>query len=120
MVEDVSSLRLEERSKAGELRGAEGRMGALMGDASSESSSSSLERKFDPMVGVTSTATSRDQWSTRSRFSSPSTGSKCSENRSFEAARDNHQGGQEKSCASIGLFIRHRALIITTIAVDGS
>lgn len=35
VVEDISSLRLEERSKAGELRGAEGRMGALMGDASS-------------------------------------------------------------------------------------
>jgi len=35
VVEDVAALRLEERSKAGELRGAEGRMGALMGDASS-------------------------------------------------------------------------------------
>ncbi|KUJ20668.1 Hira-domain-containing protein [Mollisia scopiformis] len=35
VVEDVAGLRLEERSKAGELRGAEGRMGALMGDASS-------------------------------------------------------------------------------------
>ncbi|CAG8953214.1 hypothetical protein HYFRA_00003415 [Hymenoscyphus fraxineus] len=32
VVEDVAALRLEERSKAGELRGAEGRMGALMGD----------------------------------------------------------------------------------------
>ena len=36
VVEDVAGLRLEERSKAGELRGAEGRMGALMGDASSD------------------------------------------------------------------------------------
>lgn len=35
VVEDVASLRLEERSRAGELRGAEGRMGALMGDAAS-------------------------------------------------------------------------------------
>ena len=34
VIEDVPGLRLEERSKAGELRGAEGRMGALMGDAS--------------------------------------------------------------------------------------
>jgi protein HIRA/HIR1 len=34
VIEDVSGLLLEERSKAGELRGAEGRMGALMGDAS--------------------------------------------------------------------------------------
>lgn len=33
VIEDVASLRLEEISKAGELRGAEGRMGALMGDA---------------------------------------------------------------------------------------
>lgn len=33
VVEDVAGLRLEERSKAGELKGAEGRMGALMGDA---------------------------------------------------------------------------------------
>lgn len=36
VIEDVSGLRLEERSKAGELRGAEGRMGALMGDPASE------------------------------------------------------------------------------------
>lgn len=36
VIEDVSGLRLEERAKAGELRGAEGRMGALMGDASAE------------------------------------------------------------------------------------
>lgn len=33
VVEDVNALRLEEISKAGELKGAEGRMGALMGDA---------------------------------------------------------------------------------------
>jgi protein HIRA/HIR1 len=32
VIEDPAGLRLEERSKAGELRGAEGRMGALMGD----------------------------------------------------------------------------------------
>lgn len=37
IIEDVSGLLLEERSKAGELRGAEGRMGALMGDAKSKS-----------------------------------------------------------------------------------
>jgi protein HIRA/HIR1 len=37
VIEDVSGLRLEERSKASELRGAEGRMGALMGDASVQS-----------------------------------------------------------------------------------
>jgi protein HIRA/HIR1 len=35
VVEDVSALQLEEISKAGELRGAEGRMGALMGDVGS-------------------------------------------------------------------------------------
>jgi protein HIRA/HIR1 len=34
VIEDVAGLRLEERSKAGELKGAEGRMGALMGDTS--------------------------------------------------------------------------------------
>jgi protein HIRA/HIR1 len=34
VIEDVAGLLLEERSKAGEIRGAEGRMGALMGDAS--------------------------------------------------------------------------------------
>ncbi|RQM05713.1 hypothetical protein DH86_00003780, partial [Scytalidium sp. 3C] len=34
VVEDVAGLQLEEKSKAGELRGAEGRMGALMGDDS--------------------------------------------------------------------------------------
>jgi protein HIRA/HIR1 len=36
VVEDVAGLRLEEKSKAGELRGAQGRMGALMGDAGSD------------------------------------------------------------------------------------
>ena len=55
VVEDVSSLRLEERSKAGELRGAEGRMGALMGDASSNPSPPVLNGNSTPMVGVTST-----------------------------------------------------------------
>jgi protein HIRA/HIR1 len=35
VVEDVAGLRLEERSKAGELQKTEGRMGALMGDSSS-------------------------------------------------------------------------------------
>ncbi|KAG9230553.1 TUP1-like enhancer of split-domain-containing protein [Amylocarpus encephaloides] len=37
VVEDVSALRLEEKSKAGERKGAEGRMGALMGDSASSS-----------------------------------------------------------------------------------
>ena len=56
MVEDAR-LRLEERSKAGELRGAEGRMGALMGDASSNPLLlQSLNKGNIPMVGVTSTA----------------------------------------------------------------
>ncbi|OBT79239.1 hypothetical protein VF21_01741 [Pseudogymnoascus sp. 05NY08] len=36
VIEDVAGLRLEERSRAGELRGAEGRMGALMGDGATE------------------------------------------------------------------------------------
>ena len=35
VIETVEGLLLEERSKAGELKGVEGRMGALMGDASS-------------------------------------------------------------------------------------
>lgn len=35
VIEDVAGLRLEEKSKVGELRGAEGRMGALMGDSGS-------------------------------------------------------------------------------------
>jgi protein HIRA/HIR1 len=35
VIETVEGLRLEEHSKAGELKGVEGRMGALMGDASS-------------------------------------------------------------------------------------
>ncbi|KAI1006430.1 hypothetical protein K3495_g1793 [Podosphaera aphanis] len=39
VVEDVAGLRLEEKSRVGELKGAEGRMGALMGDASSNSTS---------------------------------------------------------------------------------
>lgn len=58
VVEDVSSLRLEERSKAGELRGAEGRMGALMGDASSDPPPPVLNGNSTstPMVGVTTTA----------------------------------------------------------------
>ena len=58
VVEDISSLRLEERSKAGELRGAEGRMGALMGDASSHGPTPALNGNSSStaMVGVTSTA----------------------------------------------------------------
>ena len=58
VVEDISSLRLEERSKAGELRGAEGRMGALMGDASSNGPPPVLNGNSSStaMVGVTSTA----------------------------------------------------------------
>ena len=58
VVEDISSLRLEERSKAGELRGAEGRMGALMGDASSNTAPPVLNGNSTstPMVGVTATA----------------------------------------------------------------
>ncbi|RKF58365.1 Protein HIR1 [Golovinomyces cichoracearum] len=38
VIEDVIGLRLEEKSKAGELKDAEGRMGALMGDANTISS----------------------------------------------------------------------------------
>ena len=58
VVEDVSSLRLEERSKAGELRGAEGRMGALMGDASSNPPPPVLNGNSTStsMTGVISTA----------------------------------------------------------------
>lgn len=39
VIEDVAGLLLEEKSKAGERRGAEGRMGALMGDSHLEKSS---------------------------------------------------------------------------------
>ncbi len=58
VVEDISSLRLEEKSKAGELRGAEGRMGALMGDASSNGPPPVLNghSSSTAMVGITSTA----------------------------------------------------------------
>lgn len=54
VVEDVAALRLEERSKAGELRGAEGRMGALMGDASPPNPTPVLNGNGAsvPMVGV--------------------------------------------------------------------
>ncbi|KAG0649629.1 hir-1 [Hyphodiscus hymeniophilus] len=58
VVEDISSLRLEEKSKAGELRGAEGRMGALMGDASSNGPPPALNGNSSStaMVGVAPTA----------------------------------------------------------------
>jgi protein HIRA/HIR1 len=57
VVEDVAALRLEERSKAGELRGAEGRMGALMGDAGSTSgppvmNGTGTNGTSTPMTGV--------------------------------------------------------------------
>jgi protein HIRA/HIR1 len=58
VVEDVAGLRLEEKSKAGELRGAEGRMGALMGDAGSNPPPVlNGNGSSTPMTGVTSTAT---------------------------------------------------------------
>lgn len=61
VVEDVNALRLEEISKAGELKGAEGRMGALMGDAGSSvpvpklngSAGNSTAAKTDPTPAVT-------------------------------------------------------------------
>ncbi|EPQ61597.1 Bgt-210 [Blumeria graminis f. sp. tritici] len=58
VVEDVAGLRLEEKSKAGELKGAEGRMGALMGDASSASSSAlnNNNETNTPMTGLISNA----------------------------------------------------------------
>jgi protein HIRA/HIR1 len=57
VVEDVAGLRLEEKSKAGELRGAEGRMGALMGDAGSNPPPVlNGNGTSTPMTGVTSTA----------------------------------------------------------------
>jgi protein HIRA/HIR1 len=59
VVEDVAGLRLEEKSKAGELRGAEGRMGALMGDAGSNpppALNGNGNGTSTPMAGVTSTA----------------------------------------------------------------
>ncbi|CZR61036.1 related to histone transcription regulator [Phialocephala subalpina] len=58
VVEDVAGLRLEEKSKAGELRGAEGRMGALMGDASSNPVPVPVNGNgaSTPMAGVSSTA----------------------------------------------------------------
>lgn len=55
VIEYVAGLRLEEKSKAGELKGAEGRMGALMGDTTSVSSPT-LDNGADtsmPMAGVT-------------------------------------------------------------------
>lgn len=59
VVEDVAALRLEERSKAGELRGAEGRMGALMGDAASNpvpvlNGDGGSNGISTPMTGITS------------------------------------------------------------------
>lgn len=57
VVEDVAGLRLEEKSKAGELRGAEGRMGALMGDAASAPAPPALNGTSTPtpMAGVVPT-----------------------------------------------------------------
>ncbi|KAH8775898.1 TUP1-like enhancer of split-domain-containing protein [Hyaloscypha finlandica] len=56
VVEDVAGLRLEEKSKAGELRGAEGRMGALMGDAGPNPPPVlNGNGTSTPMAGVTST-----------------------------------------------------------------
>ncbi|KAK0117648.1 HIR complex subunit [Cadophora gregata] len=61
VVEDVAGLRLEEKSKAGELQRTEGRMGALMGDVGSNpvpvvNGNGSGTGTSTPMVGVTSTA----------------------------------------------------------------
>jgi protein HIRA/HIR1 len=56
VVEDVAGLRLEEKSKAGELRGAEGRMGALMGDAGTASAPAPVLNGTTPAAG-TSTPT---------------------------------------------------------------
>lgn len=55
VVEDVAGLRLEEKSKAGELRGAEGRMGALMGDAGDAAPvlNGNSNGTTTPMAGVT-------------------------------------------------------------------
>jgi protein HIRA/HIR1 len=56
VVEDVAGLRLEEKSKAGELRGAEGRMGALMGDTGPNPPPVlNGNGTTTPMAGVTST-----------------------------------------------------------------
>jgi protein HIRA/HIR1 len=56
VVEDVAGLRLEERSKAGELQKTEGRMGALMGDSSSNPVPVlNGSGPSTAMVGVTST-----------------------------------------------------------------
>ncbi|RKF59581.1 Protein hir-1 [Erysiphe neolycopersici] len=54
IIEDVTGLRLEEKSKAGELKGAEGRMGALMGDVNSVSSLAQNKSNdtLTPMTGV--------------------------------------------------------------------
>lgn len=61
VVEDVAGLRLEEKSKAGELQRTEGRMGALMGDVGSIpvpvlNGNGPGTGTSTPMVGVTSTA----------------------------------------------------------------
>lgn len=51
VIEDVAGLRLEEISKAGEIRGAEGRMGALMGDAGEEApNKEDISGKESPMT----------------------------------------------------------------------
>lgn len=57
VVEDVAGLRLEERSKAGELQRTEGRMGALMGDAGSNTAPAlNGNGTSTPMVGATPSA----------------------------------------------------------------
>ncbi|RDW72005.1 protein HIR [Coleophoma crateriformis] len=56
VVEDVAGFRLEEQSKASELRGAEGRMGALMGDSGgSPAPTINGNGTSTPMAGVTAT-----------------------------------------------------------------
>ncbi|KAL3420738.1 histone transcription regulator (WD domain-containing protein) [Phlyctema vagabunda] len=53
VVEDVAGFRLEEQSKASELRGAEGRMGALMGDSGvSSTPKTNGNGASTPMTGV--------------------------------------------------------------------
>lgn len=55
VVEDVAGLRLEERSKVGERQRTEGRMGALMGDSSSNPVPMSNGNGASPTVGVNPT-----------------------------------------------------------------
>ncbi|CAK7209738.1 HIR complex subunit [Sporothrix curviconia] len=59
IAEDVDGLHLEEHSKAGELRGAESRMGALMGDAQTPAAATPRDGSgaSTPMPGNAATAT---------------------------------------------------------------